>query len=80
MRVDVDVGTAFAELLSRVVETHPEAFACCNYLETVMKFFCDSLNLVVQAEFNKQVVLFILKIVEAVPQRLCANSQKLIIS
>ena len=52
-RVDTDVGTAFAELLCRVIEINPEAFACCQHLQTVIKFFCDSLSYVIQAEYNK---------------------------
>lgn len=50
MRLDTDVATAFADLLTQVVEINPEAFASCNSLDATMKFFCDSLAYVVQAQ------------------------------
>ena len=46
LRVDTDVATAFADVLSKVVELSPEAFAACQSLETIMKFLCDGLSFV----------------------------------
>jgi len=46
MRIDTDVATAFADLLSKVVDINPEAFAACSSLESIIKFFCDGLSFV----------------------------------
>lgn len=75
LRVDTDVATAFAQMLSKVVEINPESFATCQSLEIILKFFCDGLSYVQQKEFTKEVVNLFLFIIEAVPQRLSQNGQ-----
>ena len=56
-----------------------EALSSCSSLDTVIKFVCDCLNYVVQAELTKQIISFFIHIIEAVPKRLSEQSQKAVI-
>jgi hypothetical protein len=74
LRLDTDVATAFANLITQVIELNAEAFACCTNLEIVVQFFCDSLSYVIEPEFNKQTISMFMQLIEAVPKRMSEQS------